>query len=312
MKHRAGHIVEYLALRGLVGLLQALPYRAALSLGWSVAWVAHYLGRYRVASAKQRIRQVFGDRLSDQAVDRIAWLSWRNFIFSVVDMTRLPRVTPDWIGDHINGWDTMQAYAAANRVRPRGAVLATPHMGAWEVGGVALQKAGVPMFFFAARQRNPLVDDFINRLRGSTGVQTLEREGFVLREVIRRLRKGEAMGFLPDVRARKEALSISFLGHQANIGGGMALFARQAKVPIVLVTGSREGWTRHRFDFHAPIEPDPSVDKQADALRMTQEVFGHIERAIRDRPEQWFWYNKRWILDPLEPAKEPASPAPAD
>jgi hypothetical protein len=45
---------------------------------------------------------------------------------------------------------------------------------------------------------------------------------------------------------------------------------------------------------------------------MTQEVFTLIEREILDRPEQWFWYNKRWILDPLETPTGPSeTPGPS-
>jgi len=38
---------------------------------------------------------------------------------------------------------------------------------------------------------------------------------------------------------------------------------------------------------------------------MTQAIFDIIEAAIRTDPSQWFWYNKRWILDPLIPEEPP-------
>ncbi len=25
-----------------------------------------------------------------------------------------------------------------------------------------------------------------------------------------------------------------------------------------------------------------------------------FDRAVRERPDQYFWYNKRWVLQPLE------------
>ena len=43
---------------------------------------------------------------------------------------------------------------------------------------------------------------------------------------------------------------------------------------------------------------------------MTQEVFTIMEQAIREMPEQWFWYNKSWILDP--PSASPAEPVEVD
>ena len=35
-------------------------------------------------------------------------------------------------------------------------------------------------------------------------------------------------------------------------------------------------------------------------LFLTQQVIDIYDRAIRQEPEQYFWYNKRWVLDPLE------------
>jgi lauroyl/myristoyl acyltransferase len=71
----------------------------------------------------------------------------------------------------------------------------------------------------------------------------------------------------------------------------------------------REGWTRHRWRLVDAVYPDPALDKQADWQRMTQAVIDHFDAAIRDHPDQYFWYNKRWVLDPLEPE---AAAGPAD
>ena len=67
-----------------------------------------------------------------------------------------------------------------------------------------------------------------------------------VRSVLRRLQSGEVMAVLPDVRMRTEAVGVRFLGGTANLGAGMAHFARLAKVPIVPCIILREGWTRHR------------------------------------------------------------------
>jgi hypothetical protein len=34
MKHRPKHIIEYVLLRGLLGLVNVLPLRVALAVGW--------------------------------------------------------------------------------------------------------------------------------------------------------------------------------------------------------------------------------------------------------------------------------------
>jgi lauroyl/myristoyl acyltransferase len=90
----------------------------------------------------------------------------------------------------------------------------------------------------------------------------------------------------------------------------MAMFASMGRVPIYPAILWREGWSRHRWILGAPVAPDPGAERGADLARMTREVIGVFDRAIRERPDQYFWYNKRWVLDPLEAAAPEAAPDP--
>ena len=89
------HVAEYLSLRLIAGLLNALPYRAALALGWVLAALAHYAVGFRRETARARIRSVFGASLSEARVRAIAWQSWRNTVFNAVDILRGRRLTRD-------------------------------------------------------------------------------------------------------------------------------------------------------------------------------------------------------------------------
>lgn len=301
MKYRAKHVMEYVVLRAVVGLVRRLPYRGALALGWCIAWPSHFLFRFRIRQARERIRGVFGDRFSNREVRRIAWLSWRNFVFTNIDLIRLPWATFDWIQSHLDGWQEAKAIVEKHHATGKGAILATPHMGAWEVAAVAMQRFGMPIFILTGKQKNPLVDAYINQLRGGTGISTIPRASNLLREVIRKLRLGGFLAFLPDVRAKTESLPIRFLGQEANVPAGMAVFAYQSDVPIIFGIITRVGWSQHRLKITELVYPDRNRPKQEEWQRMTQEIFSRIEAAVREQPEQWFWYNKRWILDPLEP-----------
>ena len=117
--------------------------------------------------------------------------------------------------------------------------------------------------------------------------------------VLQKLRDGKALAILPDVRMPVKSISVPFLGGEANLGKGMALFARHADVPIFPFIMTRQGWARHKIDAFAPIRPDKNLSKEEDIKRMTIAVIKIIDEAIHRAPEQWFWFNKRWVLDPL-------------
>ena len=301
MKYRLKHVVEYGAVRGLACLVQNVPYRVALALGWGVAWLSHRVFRFRIDAARWRIRDVFKDQYSEPEVRRIAWLSWRNFIFSIIGLIRIPVTTPNWVLSVVDSAATEQGLLTHLKTG-KGAIIATIHMGAWEMAALASLAHRVPLFSLAAKQKNPLVDEFMNQMRAGTGFETLLRNSSVLKGIIRRIRDGKVLAILPDGRARSASLPVQFLGQTAHVAAGMALIARQTGAPIYPCVITRIGWDRHRYRVFDPVWPDPSVDKRKDWQRMTQAVFDAFDPCIRTQPEQWFWFNKRWMLEPFKAA----------
>lgn len=292
--------MEYIALRALVFIVRILPYRAALALGWLGAWIAFHIVRFRVRAATTRIVEVFGERYSICDAGRIAWLAWRNFVFGVLDLMRAPIENSEAVRARLDDMHTVEKIRSHIESSGSGAIIALPHMGAWEMAAFAASSFKIPLFTFAARQKNTLADGFLNRIRQATGVETILRDSSVLRGIIQRIRTGKVLAILPDLRAPTDGLSIRFFGKEANIASGMGFIAHKTGVPVFPVVITRTGWTSHRIRAFDPIIPDPELEKQADAHRITQAVFDIFDRCIRDEPEQWFWFNKRWILDPLD------------
>lgn len=302
MRYRVKHLVEYGALRLLAALLNVLPYRAALAVAWLLAACAFNMVRFRQRETRRRIREVFGEELARREVRRIAWLSMRNIAFNMVEMMRAPRIDTHWVDRHIP--DFKEHIPAVKELVKQhgGAVIAVPHTGNWDLAGWACHRYGVSMFSIAGKQKNPLVNRWINRQRES-GMTVLERGGGTLKQIVRLLRSGHVLAILPDVRVYTPDLKLPFLGATANFGRGMAMFAISAKVPIILAFLRRDGWTRHNFSYLPPIFPDATLGRDEDARRITLEVVTRVDEAIRAAPEQWFWYNKRWILTPVNEEK---------
>ncbi|MFO7871245.1 MAG: lysophospholipid acyltransferase family protein [Kiritimatiellia bacterium] len=299
MKTPIKHISEYALLRLTALVVNLLPYRVALLLSWFMAAVAFYVFRFRVTAAASRIREVFGDEIGQRRIRRIAWLSWRNTVFTLIETLRFPRMTKQFTNSVMDYGDLMEKLDTA-RKDGTGAIIATAHMGSWEMAGVLCRLHDIPVFYIVAPQRNLLVSRYFNRLRSAPGITVITRGGNAMKEVIKRLRAGGVLAILPDVRVRTKGLQVPFLGGEANVGTGTGLFARHMNVPIVPCIITRAGWTRHRIRVHDLIYPGKEPDRYQDIRRMTEQTLGIIEKAIRLEPEQWFWFNSRWILDPVK------------
>jgi len=294
MKYRLSHLLEYGALRGISGLIAILPYRAALVLGWLIARLTFLALHVRMDRFRQRVRQVMGAAKSEAEVRAILWIAWRNFVFNIVESMRTPKINLQWINAHI---DHSEARLLMDELQAgRGVVLAVPHMGNWDLAGVGCALLGIPLVVIGRRQKNPLVDAWLNQMREYTGVVALHKESNALAGIVRRLKQGQVLAILPDVRAKTGKMQTRFLGVDTEIPAGMALFAREANVIIQPAVVMRIGWTHHRWHGFPPIHPNPALDRETDMKRMTQMVMDHFGEAIREHPEQYFWFNNRWVL----------------
>ena len=91
------------------------------------------------------------------------------------------------------------------------------------------------------------------------------------------------------------------VGGTANLARGMGLLAWQARVPVVPLVMRRTAWRRFEVEFFPILRADPAAPRDEEELRLTREVVARFDEAIRRDPGQWFWYNRRWVLDPVQP-----------
>ena len=53
----------------------------------------------------------------------------------------------------------------------------------------------------------------------------------------------------------------------------------------------------HKITVLDSVIPSPNVDKQSDNIRMMNDLMHIFTKEIDKSPEQYFWYNKRWVLE---------------
>lgn len=292
------HRLEYAAVRLLELGFRVTPYRLCLWNARLLARLAFHVFRWRRAEALRRIAQVFPGLPRREAL-AIAYRSLRNIFLNAAEIMHLGGVDDAWLRRHVeNDAEAVRKIRAATETT--GAVLALPHFGNWDLAGIVMAHHGIRIFSVAGQQKNPLTNRWLNDKR-ATGIAILTRGTVAVRQILRRLRDREVFAILPDVRMKTPDLAIPFLGAEANLGRGMALFARKTGSPILPAKVRRTALDRHFLDVGDPIRPNPGLPEEEDIRRLTREVMATIEEQIREDPGQWFWYNRRWVLEPLPP-----------
>ena len=296
-KSKGTALAEYVALRCACGIVNAVPYALACAAAKCMAWTLVRVFRFKRRRTVERIRGCFPEKTEREAV-RIAVASLANVLMSAVEMIRAPRLDKAWIERHVKDVHVYADRLKAIADEGKGVVIMVPHSGNWYMAAWAMARCGVPLFAIAAKQRNPYIDAWMNRQYGD-GLDVVERgSARTMAEIKARLQKGQCFAILPDLRVPAKDVQVPFLNGTANVSHGGALFAASAGAPVVVAIMRREGG-KHTFDHLATLRPDPSKSRKEDAVRLTRETMALLDAAIQKTPEHWFWYNKRWILQPV-------------
>ena len=296
-KSKGAALAEYMALRSVCAVVNAIPYSVACGLAKGLAWTLVNVFRFKRRRTIGRIRGCFPEKTAAEA-GRIAVASLANVLMSAVEMIRAPRLDLAWIERHVKDVhlyaDRLKGIAAEGK----GVVIMVPHSGNWYMAAWAMARCGVPLFAIAARQRNPYIDAWMNRQYGA-GLEVVERGSVrVMAEIKSRLGQGRCFAILPDLRVPVKDVQVPFLNGTANVSHGGASFAAAAGAPVVVAIMRRENGL-HVFDHLATLRPDPAKSRKDEAVRLTREAMALLDAAIKKTPEHWFWYNKRWILQPV-------------
>lgn len=288
------HRVEYVALRGVIGLLGLLPWRAATTVGEWLGRLGLALG-IRKGVVERQIAAAFPD-YTPERVREIARASYESLGRTTVEAALLPRLGKAGVLElfaEVRGWEHVEAARAAGR----GVIVVTGHLGNWEIGGSYLAARGVPIDGIARGMANPIFDGFLTRTRQRLGMRVVH-DSDAVRRTPRTLRENGAVAFVSDQGALGLASSyVPFFGRPAKTPRGPAVFALRLRVPMVFGVAVRR--PDGRFTLHLePIALIDTGDRERDVEAMVESYTRVLEDFVRLHPEQYFWQHRRWKWQP--------------
>lgn len=171
----------------------------------------------------------------------------------------------------------------------RGVLYLTPHLGCFEITARHLTQYG-PLTVMFRPSRSPLLDPIVESARDMHNLRAVPASRQGVREFVRALKRGEAVGMLPDQVPREgDGLWLPFFGRPALTMILAARLALQTGVAVILTAGERlprgRGWRMHYLRLPEPLPPT------TEALAAT--INQAMETLIRRFPEQYLWsYNR--------------------
>jgi KDO2-lipid IV(A) lauroyltransferase len=291
----ASHRAEYAALRAASGALRGIGVRGASAVGARIGGLGFAPFKIRRGVAEEQIAKAFPD-LSAERVSAIARDSYENLGRTAMEtMLLASRSREDVLAmfGEVEGWHFVEERLVAGN----GLMLASGHVGNWELGGAYLAARGLPISAVARHMANPLVDRYLTRTRERLGLNVIHDERAV-RKVPRAIREGGAVAFLVDQAAAGLASTwVPFFGRLAKTPRGPAVFALRLNAPIVFAGVSRLPDGRFKFSFE-PVEVARTGVTDTDVDAIVAAYTAKLERFVRTVPGQYMWQHRRWKHSP--------------
>ncbi|MBP2650002.1 MAG: lipid biosynthesis acyltransferase [Firmicutes bacterium] len=281
---------QYYTLKIVSFIVCRMPYSWILGIG-------KFLGRiYYLVAVRQRERALRQAQeslgLSAEKTEQIIRLSFINLAQSFLEISYTPALTKKNIQQYIEIENKHYLEQAVSK--GIGVAVLTGHIGNWEWLGAGLSHYGFRVASIVKRQPNDQYMRILTEIREQAGIECYTRGTAELVSAVKALKKGRMLGFLTDQDAGPDGMFVDFLGKMASTYTGVAVFSQRFEIPVVPVFIIRRPEGGHKIVVGPPVEIEPSGNQENDIKNMVIKTTQIVESAIRQYPEEWLWFQKRW------------------
>ena len=287
---------------GALKLLSWLPYKLKFKVGKILGKLIYVLALRRRKIALANIKIAFPEKTHQQQKSLLK-SHFASLGIAIMEMALI------WYGDHKKLHhnalknDTVKFLGLENlqsaQNQGNGVLILTPHFTTLEMTGFFISFVTRYSTFYRPHN-NPLMDHLITRGRSINGDTVQPVANNDTRKMLKLLRSGNSMTFLPDQRYRaKGSISVPFFNRECPSNPATAKIAKLtgcAVVPMFTRRIDDDQGVRYQVEFLPALDNFPSGDDYQDTLRLHK----LYETAIYQAPEQYLWVHNRWDIKSLK------------
>ena len=279
--------------------LESVPLPALASFCEWVMLLVHFVDRKHRRIARINLGIAFPE-MGDAEADRIIRACYRQMGTSAAEFVHIPKMDAAYIREHfrIEGVEyTRESLEGRNQP----AMVMTGHFGNWELLSHVYGKVIAPAAFIVRPLKSGILDRIVTERRECAG-NTVIRKADSAKEVTKVLRKRILVGILIDQNVdRHKGILADFFTRKAYTTFGIArlALAMNAAIHPGFIFRDPARKFHHVLRFGPPLQIDPGAPRDEEVARVTRRCNEELEKAIREAPDQWMWFHRRWKTRPV-------------
>ncbi|WED23255.1 LpxL/LpxP family Kdo(2)-lipid IV(A) lauroyl/palmitoleoyl acyltransferase [Vibrio sp. JC009] len=265
-----------------------MPYRVLLFTGRKIGQIGMKYGQKRVHVASRNLELSFPEK-SKEEIDAIVVENFKNTGMALIE-TGIAWFWPAWRLKRFLTYENMEQLSRYEE-EGKGALLCFVHALNLEIAARAFGIAGMPGHGVYRPHTNPAYDFIQYWGRTHNGNTLVDRRD--LKEMIRVLRKGQRLFYLPDhdYGHNKSVFVPFFAVEEACTTTGPSILAYPSHCAIISGSGFRTKDGKYEIILDDSMhEIYPQKDMEAAAALMNK----YMEKVILRGLDQWMWLHKRF------------------
>lgn len=285
----AFHLISF-----FIKFFRLIPRRVGLTIASVLGRIAPFVARKEYRLAVRHLTMAFGGEKSPDEIRTLAREVFRNLAMNFADTVRVGALTSEELEAMYNPVNVEEVWRRIDT--SHGVILLMAHLGCWESMAAYLCSHGVRLSAIARKLYDPRLERLLYESRTSVGIHIISRGGNT-RDIVKCLKSGGALGILVDQDINVKGEFVNFFGRPAHTAISPALLSFKYGSSLLLCVDYRDNSHKHNLILK-PIEFERTGDTKKDVTDLMQRVSSELEQVIREHPEQWVWFHKRWRTQP--------------
>ncbi|WP_333804557.1 lipid A biosynthesis lauroyl acyltransferase [Sulfurospirillum sp.] len=251
---------------------------------------------YRIDKKHNKIAKVnldlaFENRMSEERKIEIIKQCYKNLLYLLKDFIENQTISKEKLLQKVT-FHNEQIYLEALKLK-KGVIFQTAHYGNWELMSLAVGAKFGPISIIGRELDSCAMNSILEKNRQRFNVTLLDKKG-AMRGILKALKNGESVGLLVDQNtAEKEGVLIPFFGKLVRHTPAAAQFAKKTDCIIIPAFMTTQDHEHFDLTFYDPILP-PLDDSEQSLIDSIQAQANITQRTIEKKPDEWFWFHRRW------------------
>lgn len=257
-----------------------------------ISFVLSNINNKHVRVALLNLDIAFKNSFDKSTKKQILFNTIKNMLFTLIDFTRNQGASKKDILSKISFQN--ENYLENALENNEKIIIMTAHYGNWELLSLGIAAKFTPLSVVGRDLDSKIMNEILIENREQFDIELLSKKG-AMKGMLSALKVARPVGILVDQNTNDdESVIVDFFSEKVRHTPSIALLAKKFNAVIIPAFISTNDNKKYTVKFYSPFYFNDSGNKEQDIINCVQKQALITEKVISEKPDEWFWFHKRW------------------